>query len=394
MTAKIIKITVLLVLAISDVKALELVKVVILGRHNIRTPLISSDLEKVTTHDWPQWTEESSFLTAKGRLLESYMGEYFSQWLRKEGLFTKECPEESNTLIYSNVVQRTRETAKEFAAAAFKKCNVTVHYRKDVENDPVFHPIIRNTSEIFKQIVAQEMQERLNGLTLNDAYTKLNEVLDFSNSRFCNETNFCDFTKQKDEILIEVGEEPNIYGPLSIGNSAMDALLMAYYNGTEDVGWGKIADDDWGVLTKITKENQNVRFNSTFLGAHVAELLLRKMNKIIRNDKINFAMLVGHDSNITPVLATLGAEPYELPNQYEKTPVGGKVVFQKWYDEKSGKYLLKIEYVYQTTEQIKYALPLSLDSPPQHVPLQLASCKYEENGFCDWEDFCKLISKF
>ncbi|KAJ2948262.1 hypothetical protein O0L34_g7493 [Tuta absoluta] len=388
-----VKIAILLVLVISGVRALELVKVVILSRHNVRTP-ISSNLEKVTPHVWPQWTEEDGFLTAKGRLLESFMGEYFSQWLRQEGLFTKDCPDEKNTLIYANVLQRTRETAKEFVAAAFKKCNVTVHYKEGVENDPVFHPIIRNTSEIFKQKVLQVMQNKLNCLTLNDAYTKLNEVLDFNNSSLCKETGFCDLRKKKDEIRLEVGEEPNIYGPLSIGNSAMDALLMAYYNGTEEIGWGKITDDDWGVLTQITKENQNVRFNATFLAVHVAEPLLRKMSKIITNDDINFAMLVGHDSNINSVIASLGFKPFHLPNQYERTPVGGKLVFQKWYDEKRDRHLLKIDYVYQTSEQIRYAVPLSLDSPPQHVTLQLVSCNYDENGFCYWEDFSKLISKF
>ncbi|KAJ2943329.1 hypothetical protein O0L34_g12136 [Tuta absoluta] len=386
MSVNIVKIAILLALVTCDVEALKLVKVVILSRHNIRTPL-SSNLVKVTPNVWPQYAEEDGFLTAKGRLLEVFMGEYFSQWLRKERLLTKDCPEENSTVIYANVLQRTRETAKEFVAAAFKKCNVTMHYEQ-----PIFHPIIRNTSEVFKQKVVEVMQNKLDSLTLNDAYMKLNDVLDFNNSQLCNETNFCDLTKKMDEVLYKVGDEPNIYGPLSIGNSVMDALLMAYYNGKE-VGWGKIAENDWGLLTGITKENQNVRFNSTLLATHVAEILLHKMSEIIKNDDITFAMLVGHDSNINSVISSLGFQHFVLPNQYERTPVGGKIVFQKWYDEKSDRFLLKIDYVYQTTEQIRYAVPLSLETPPKHVTLRLTSCNYDENGFCNWEDFSKLFSK-
>ncbi|KAI5640092.1 glucose-1-phosphatase [Phthorimaea operculella] len=386
MTVNIVKITILLALVNCDVRGLKLVKVVILSRHNIRTPL-SSNLVKVTPNAWPQYAEGDGFLTAKGRILESFMGEYFSQWLRNESLFTKECPEENSTLIYANILQRTRETAKEFVAAAFKKCNLTIYYQQ-----PLFHPIIRNTSEVFKQKVIEVMQKKLNSLDLEDAYRKLNNILDFNRSRLCIETNFCDLTQKKDEIYFKVGDEPNIYGPLSIGNSVMDALLMAYYNGKE-VGWGKIAEDDWGTLTSITKENQNVRFNSTFLAIHVADVLLRKMRKIITNDDVNFALLVGHDSNINALISSLGFKHFVLPNQYERTPVGGKIVFQKWYDEIQDRFLLKIDYVYQTTEQIRNVIPLSLETPPRHVTLQLTSCNYDENGFCDWEEFSKLFSK-
>ena len=59
------------------------------------------------------------------------------------------------------------------------------------------------------------------------------------------------------------------------------------------------------------------------------------------------------------VLAALGAEEYLLPETAEpKTPIGVKLVFERWLSEE-GKAFYDVSLVYQSTEQLREASRLS-----------------------------------
>ncbi|MFT8209882.1 MAG: hypothetical protein ACMZI0_03295 [Symbiopectobacterium sp.] len=83
-------------------------------------------------------------------------------------------------------------------------------------------------------------------------------------------------------------------------------------------------------------------------------------------------------------------KPYHLPHQLETTPIGGKVVSQRWRDNASNKALLKVEYVYQSTEQLASLAPLNRANPPQRVTLTLRERPTNDKGFCPFEDFEKI----
>ncbi len=104
-------------------------------------------------------------------------------------------------------------------------------------------------------------------------------------------------------------------------------------------------------------------------------------------------VLVGHDSNIASLLTALDFDAYTLPGQYERTPIGGKIVFQRWHDAKENRDLMKIEYVYQSTEQLRNADKLTLETPPQRVTLALKGCPVDANGFCPMDRFSKLMNE-
>ena len=57
----------------------------------------------------------------------------------------------------------------------------------------------------------------------------------------------------------------------------------------------------------------------------------------------------------------------------------------------SGKLKFKLDYVYQTTEQLINITPLSLATPPNQTALTLKGCEKDENGFCDYERFQQVL---
>lgn len=65
----------------------ELKEVVVMSRHNIRSPLSSGGAayQRVTPHTWFQWTSPSSQLSLRGGVLETEMGQFFRKWVVSEG---------------------------------------------------------------------------------------------------------------------------------------------------------------------------------------------------------------------------------------------------------------------------------------------------------------------
>lgn len=378
-----------ILLCTSHVYGLQLTKVLVLSRHNLRAPLTST-LARMTPKDWPKWNVELGHLTPKGALLESYMGEYFTAWLEKEGLLSKPCPEEKSVYIYANTRQRTKATAQAFSEAAFKNCNVTVNFKNISKMDPIFNPVVRNTTESFIELAKQEMFDKLAKSDLEDVYLALNDITDLKNSAICKEDGYCDLSKDKDDIIFEVGSEPNVAGPFFISNAMVDSFLMSYYEGLKDIGWGKIENEEhWKLLTKVVIENQNVRFNLTTAAKDLVKPLISYIKENIDRDT-KFTLLVGHDSNLSPLLTCMEFRPFVLPEQFEHTPIGGKLVFQKWTDDAND--FLKVEFVYQSWGQLRDAEKLSLANPPKKLTMYLKNCVTDDAGFCPWSDFEKILN--
>jgi glucose-1-phosphatase len=94
-------------------KRYTLKQVVVLSRHNIRSPLSGrhSTMQRITPHEWYQWSSAPSELSLRGGALETMMGQYFRKWLVSEGLMRdNEIPTEGTMRYYATSLQRTIES--------------------------------------------------------------------------------------------------------------------------------------------------------------------------------------------------------------------------------------------------------------------------------------------
>ena len=92
----------------------QLVQVIVLSRHNIRAPFAGkgSVLAKMTDHKWHDFGVKTGHLTARGALMERYMGTYFRNYLQQEGLFPADYQlQPKEMFFYANSFQRTIATA-------------------------------------------------------------------------------------------------------------------------------------------------------------------------------------------------------------------------------------------------------------------------------------------
>ncbi|XP_063372202.1 glucose-1-phosphatase-like [Cydia amplana] len=371
---------------------LELKQVVMLSRHNIRTPL-TTNLKLLTPKRWPKWNGDTGYLTPKGRMLEQAMGRYFADWIIEEKLLIDKCSR-NQVLVYSNTKERTIQTAKSFAEGAFGDC-AEVFYKNMTGMDPVFNPIIRNDSEEFMETVLSDMQAQLNKIDLKDPLLRLNRIVDIKNSEYCKTENICDLSEVKNKIFFEVNKEPDVAGALQLGNNLVDAFLMAYYDGMkeDDVAWGRIRTaEEWESLIKILKAYHKIRFQTKLSDKDAASTLLKYLVDAFHNGSKKLYVLVGHDANILSLMSAMSFKDYTLDGQFERTPIGGKVVFEKWHDDVNGGDLVRVRYVYQSSKHIRDGVEASLLHPPLEALLQMEDCAVDENGYCPWNDFIRKFN--
>lgn len=381
----------------------QLEQVLLMSRHNLRAPLANngSVLEQSTAQSWPAWDVPGGQLTTKGGVLEVYMGHYMREWLAQQGLVKSgECPTPQSVYAYANSLQRTVATAQFFITGAFPGCDIPVHHQEKMGTmDPTFNPVITNDSPEFKQAAVKAMEAQREHYKLDESYKLLEQVTAFSDSPGCKEKQQCDLTAGKDKFTANATEEPGVSGPLKVGNSLVDAFTLQYYEGfpLEQVAWGQIkTDKQWQVLSRLKNGYQDTLFTSPQVARDVAAPLVKYIQKALAGKETagpKVTLLVGHDSNIASLLTALDFKPYQLPEQNERTPIGGKIMFQRWHDKNANRELMKVEYIYQSSDQLRKGEVLSLQQPPQRVTLQLAGCPTDANGFCPWDKFTEVLNK-
>ena len=173
----------------------QLEEMVILSRHNIRSPLSGngSALGNLTPHTWFRWTSGPSELSLRGGQLETMMGQYFGQWLESEGVIKDKntyIPAEGEMRFYANSMQRTIATAQYFSSGMLPVANVTIEHKfAPSKMDPVFHPQLTFMSDAFrtqamKEISAMGGQKGLQGINdkVENNYRIIEKALDLKDS--------------------------------------------------------------------------------------------------------------------------------------------------------------------------------------------------------------------
>ncbi|EED1813781.1 bifunctional glucose-1-phosphatase/inositol phosphatase [Escherichia coli] len=381
----------------------QLQQVLMMSRHNLRAPLANngSVLEQSTPNKWPEWDVPGGQLTTKGGVLEVYMDHYMREWLAEQGMVKSgECPPPYTVYAYANSLQRTVATAQFFITGAFPGCDIPVHHQEKMGTmDPTFNPVITDDSAAFSEQAVAAMEKELSKLQLTDSYQLLEKIVNYKDSPACKEKQQCSLVDGKNTFSAKYQQEPGVSGPLKVGNSLVDAFTLQYYEGfpMDQVAWGEIkSDQQWKVLSKLKNGYQDSLFTSPEVARNVAKPLVSYIDKALVTDRTSapkITVLVGHDSNIASLLTALDFKPYQLHDQNERTPIGGKIVFQRWHDSKANRDLMKIEYVYQSAEQLRNADALTLQAPAQRVTLELSGCPIDADGFCPMDKFDSVLNE-
>ena len=385
----------------------KLEQVVVLSRHNIRAPLSTngSALAKATPHQWINWTADSSELTLRGGALETMMGQYFRQWFEEEGLASHNWrPEDGQVRFYANGKQRTIATAQYFSSGMLPTANATIEVHAEFDKmDPVFNPQITFLTDSYNDAALAQIAQMggdtgMEGVAakLKDNYALLTDVVDYTNSEGYKSGELTDLSTTDTGVKLEVNKEPAMTGSLKTANSLVDALVLQYYEAGDDkrAAFGHdLTLDQWTSLSAIKDTYGDVLFTAPLVAVNVAHPLLAEIGSELDTNGRLFTFLCGHDSNIGSVLAALQAENYELPNTIEKkTPIGSKLVFEKWTNS-NGEQFGRVRLMYQNTDQLKNLTLLTGGEAPETMELTLTGLSKNADGLYNYNDLRSRIQE-
>lgn len=360
-------------------------EVVVLSRHNIRAPLSTqgSALDIATPHEWTEWSSNASELSLRGGTLETEMGQYFRKWLESEEFIPENWrPQGEEVRFYANAKQRTIATAEYFGGGFLPVGNISIETHQEYDKmDPVFTPQLTFVNEAYAQDAEEQMRETLTDLS--EEYALLSDVIDYTDSKGYQSGELTDFKTDDTEFVLNVNAEPGTKGSLKQATSISDALVLQYYEepDAEKAAFGNnLTEEQWKDISEIKDAYVDMLYTTPLIAPNVAHPLLKEIQKELNHPGRKFTFLCGHDSNLASVLASLQAEEYELPGAIESdTPIGSKIVFEK-YSDTEGKEYARVRLVYQSTEQLRTMPLLTLDNPPMSVNLTFADIEADENG--------------
>ena len=365
----------------------ELKEVVVMSRHNIRSPLASgADYQRVTPHTWFAWSSPGSQLSQRGGVLETEMGQFFRKWVVGEGLLPDNYrPEGDEVLFYANSRQRTFATAKYFSAGFLPFANVEItHKFEEDKMDPVFTPQFTKMNDTYRQQVLSEMQAMHGGpqawmAAQQPALTLMEEVLDMANSpAAANDTTH--FWYDDVQFKIEKGDEPKMTGGYTLANSVADALVLQCYESESMAPFGHaLTMEQWRDICAVKEVYDGLLFTTHSAAVNLAYPLVSRIREELGRGDRKFVFLCGHDSNLASIGAALRMVYPETEQALElHTPIGSKLVFEKWTDGTED--YVAVNLVYQSVSQLQGRTLLSTDEPPMVLPVTVEGLTTNTDG--------------
>lgn len=387
---------------------------VILTRHGVRSPTWSlSELNAYSAEPWPDWGVAPGNLTPHGGKLMTLFGSYYRLYFAEVGLLSSAgCGDVGRVHIRADVDSRNRETARALAIGLMPGCKLDVEAAGEGE-DPLFSPLSAGIGKPDRALAVSSISGRIGrdpdaliGV-YQGAFDALREVL-FG----CTASVACPgeakptkrrLLQQRSSLEPGKGNHPaDLQGPVRIGSTLAEDLQLEYVNGMEgkDLGWGRLDVTKLQEIMRLHAAYADLERQTPYLarlhGSNLLSHILGSMQQVVKSTSVpgslgnvgdRLLVIVGHDTNISNLAGMLGISWLLDGYQPNDTPPGGALVFELWQGG-SGEMIVNTYYVAQSLEQMRKALPLTLDSPPLKSPIFLPGCSTADPKMsCPWKTF-------
>ncbi|MBQ9152813.1 MAG: histidine-type phosphatase [Solobacterium sp.] len=375
----------------------HLEKMVLFSRHNLRSPISSGDagIDAMSIYDWHEWTSMPGELSLKGEQLEEKMGEYFREWMESEGMDLSG----DRMRFYANSMQRTIRTSECFLKGFMPEADIPVETHAEYGTmDPVFMPSLQYCSASYDNAIQAAYEEMKQNdqryLRLQEDYDLLADVTGYEQTQGYAEGWLAPLDALDTQLVLYPDNPPGIEGSLVRACRLSDALLLQYYEepDLQKAGFGRVlSEEEWRRIAEIRELYNDTQYSLELISASVAHPLLEVLEQEMTDDQRVFALICGHDANLTSVLSAFGVTDYALPHTPEcHTPIGGMFAMELWKDEEGQRYV-RTEMIYQNAAQIRDISPLSMEYPPERYRLSFEGLNKNEDGMYLYEEWMERM---
>ena len=153
-------------------------------------------------------------------------------------------------------------------------------------------------------------------------------------------------------------------GGYTLANSVADALVLQCYESENFAPFGhELTIEQWRDICAVKEVYDGLLFTTHTAAVNLAYPLVSRIHEELNRNDRKFLFLCGHDSNLASISAALNFQIPETERALElHTPIGSKLVFEKWSDG-TDEYVA-INLVYQAVDQLQGRTLLSLAEPP------------------------------
>jgi 4-phytase / acid phosphatase len=380
----------------------ELKYVVVISRHGVRSPTWdAARFNQYSAQPWPQWGVPPGNLTPHGRALILLMGAYYRDWLADEHLFSRQgCEGAGRIYIWADTDQRTLETGRAFAESLQPGCGLAIHSRPAGEKDPLFSGVGAPDPEMALKAVRDRLapdSERLLSQLRTPLVTLQSILTGGQKARTM-------LTLSPTEIEVSLrGRSVELNEPFAAGSTLSEDLLLEYADGMQgkDLGWGRLNKQNlYQVLELHSVESDLVRRTPYLARARGSNLLMHVLQSIEQaaagksipgalghpGDRV--LILCGHDTNLSNISGILGLSWRLQGYRSDETPPGGALIFSLWRDPDSGQDFVRAQFVAQTLDQMRNAVPLTISNPPAEQDVSIPRCEPAgRDAACPWPLF-------
>jgi 4-phytase/acid phosphatase len=391
----------------------DLKYVVYFSRHGVRSPTSKAiQYNKFSNAPWPDWEVPPGNLTPHGRHLMELFGAYDRMQLASQQLFSAEgCADAGKVTFYADSDQRTRETADALAKGLFPGCNVQVPSLPEGTNDPLFHLPPEDVAHADTAVATAAISGRIGNdpESLTEAYrpqlAAFDNILATCGKASPNSPKRTSLFDIPATLSAGQGDHlTDLRGPINTASTLAENLLLEYTEGMDsgEVGWGCVDGPTIRSLialhTAATDFTQRTPAIASMQAAKLLNYIRLALEQAVEQRPIDGALgkrsdralfLIGHDTNLLNMAGTLNLT-WIVDGRRDDTPPGGALIFELWKHRGTGKYDVKIYFSAQTLEQMRYARTLTLDAPPQRVPVFIPGCSKADFS-CSWASFSQVM---
>lgn len=209
--------------------------------------------------------------------------------------------------------------------------------------------------------------------------TLMEEVLDMAQSPAAkNDTTH--FWYDDVQLKIEKDSEPKMTGGYTLANSVADALVLQCYESESMTAFGhELTTEQWRAICGVKEVYDGLLFTSHAAAVNLAYPLVSRIREELGRSDRKFMFLCGHDSNLASIGAALRMNYPETENALElHTPIGSKLVFEKWNDGTED--YVGVNLVYQAVSQLQGRTLLSPSAPPMVRPVTIEGLTANSDG--------------
>jgi len=317
------------------------------------------------------------------------------------------CADAGRVYFWADTDERTIETGRALVEGMLPGCKVEVRSAPAGTRDPLFNPVAAGVGHADPDLAAAAISGRVGGHpeALLTAYRPALETMQ----------QVLTAGRPVKQSLLELpvslgpaaGGLAEMRGPLTTAASLAEDFLLEYTNGMagHDLGWGRLTESNLRqMMTLYTAYGDLMRRTPQIARTSASNLLsavAKAMEQAAAGQAVPGAIgkpgdrmlvIVGHDGNLSNIQGTLNLT-WLLPGyQPNDTPPGGALVFELWRQPAGGEYSVRTYYTAQTLEQMRQALPLTLDSPPSKATVFVPGCSTAKAGSpCEWKAFQRTI---